>query len=95
MKPTVSLVSRPRSTTNQLALGLADFNVLHNRVELDLVNLRSKRRRSVKLVRGFDLVGELLELGEELVGDGVLDVDAGAGGADLAHVAVDTVVAPL
>ena len=70
-------------------------DILHDAVELHLRDLRALESVLCERVTDDVLGRALLEALHELVVDGVLDVDAGAGTAALAVVEVDAEVDPL
>ena len=69
-------------------------SLLHDAVKLQLGDLGSLESGSVEGVTNDVLGGALLEASQELVVDGLLDVDTGASAAALAVVEKDTKVGP-
>lgn len=83
-------------TTNSdgSTLLLAVVDVLHNSIELELGDLGTLEGIGGEGVAELVLGGTLLEAGDELVVDALLDQQAGAGTAALAMVEEDTEVGP-
>lgn len=77
----VSLVSVSRASQLKLRFLLADFDIVHHLVELNLGNETSVERLGI--LSYFDLLNHTFEFGNELVVDGFVDDDTGTDNACL------------
>lgn len=92
----VTLVAETLTTGQDgSTLVLTGLDVAHDTVVLELRNLGALEGLLVEGVTDLVLLSSLLEGGNELVVDGLLDVDTGTGAAALSVVVVDTKVNPV